>query len=170
MTYRPLAGAFHISNAHINSHKHIRYYLASISAWQKELNWLHSLSPKCIRKTKRRKLLASGKPSKSPSTCSPQSVTEESKAGGSRRILYFRGMSEQQPQQNSKNLSAFILETSSLLYPELIFSALWMLMVQPGSTCVSPVQLEGGAPLTHSTQILTQPTQEGICRWRHQPS
>ena len=38
-----------------------------------------------------------------------------------------------------------------------------MLMVQSGSTCVQLMHLEGGTLLTHSTQILTQPTRERIC-------
>lgn len=106
MTYHPLAGAFHISNAHINSHTYIQNYLASISARHKEPNWLYSLSPKWIRKTKRRQLIGSGKPSMSPSSCSPQISDRRAKQEAPGEYPYFRGMSEQQPQQNSKNLSS----------------------------------------------------------------
>lgn len=51
-------------------------------------------------------------------------MEEESKAGSSRKMFLFPRDAVQQLQQNSENLSNFvILETSHLLYPEPIFSA-----------------------------------------------
>lgn len=115
-----------------------------------------------------RQLLGSNKSRMSPSSYSPQTYNRGEQSGK----LQENGLISEGHLCSSFNkivrtLLTVVLETSHLLYPEptgfahVPMDAHGTVMVR--GTYVQLMHLEGGTLLTHSTQILSQPTQERIC-------